>query len=258
MADFVETTIDVSTEASVKPTIEAERVPDFPALAKEFRGDPDFALWHDLSQRGDKALRRKLFMAARTFVPTARGHRASFKAACKPLHIKGDNIEGMAIRFLFGTTLDKHSVHDWSCVVKYWRECAPEQQDVEAAAERPLTELKTDYRKFKNGEPAKTPPPTNEGDGEPESIWKLVSDSLSGYEPNVVIYSNTADATASAKILVYLVRQFAHGEEQQYAVPLSEKGIREVVGLIKAAVKNTTTRCATWDDLPWHLAEAAE
>jgi hypothetical protein len=119
-------------EKSVKPTIPSERVPDFPAMANEFRSDADFALYQDLTQRGDKALRRKLFMAARTFVLTARKYRATFKAACKPLGIKGDNIEGMAIRFLFGPTLDKHAVHDWSCVVKYWRECEPDQQDVEA------------------------------------------------------------------------------------------------------------------------------
>jgi hypothetical protein len=54
-------TSEPADEKSVKPTIEADRLPDFPALANEFRADKDFTVWRDLSHRGDKALRRKLF-----------------------------------------------------------------------------------------------------------------------------------------------------------------------------------------------------
>src|SRR5437763_15049582 len=86
-----------TSEKSVKPTIPSERVPDFPALANEFRSDADFELYEDLTKRGDKALRRKLFIAARTFVSIAREYRSTFINACKPLGIKCDKIEGMAI-----------------------------------------------------------------------------------------------------------------------------------------------------------------
>jgi hypothetical protein len=123
-----------------------EQVPDFLALANEFRADKDSVAWQDLTRRGDKALRRKLFEASRNFVPRGYQWRGPFKVGCKPLGIKGDNIEAMAIRFLFGPTLDKHAVHDWSCVIKYWHECEPEQHDVEAASTRTITQPKTVYR----------------------------------------------------------------------------------------------------------------
>jgi len=126
----------VDESSSVKPTIEAERVPNFLALAKAFQGDHDFALWKDFSQRTDKALRRKLFEMSRTFIPKAREYPIEFKKVCKPLGIKGANIEAMAVRFLFGTALHKTSVHDWSYVVRYWLECSDEQ-DAEKPQKRP-------------------------------------------------------------------------------------------------------------------------
>jgi hypothetical protein len=220
---------------SVKPTepiIPSERVPDFPALANEFRSDQDFALWQDLSQRSDKALRRKLFMAARTFVLTARKHRATFKAACKPLGIKGDNIEGMAIRFLFGPTLDKHAVHDWSCVVKYWREREPDQQDVEAASQRKLSDLKTAWRKAKQGETsAASSAEAKMSDAPP--LWELVADVLTDVEPALVIEAPKLDEPASQTIGVYLCRRFLDGQREFYRVGLSGKGIREIVRLVE-------------------------
>jgi hypothetical protein len=238
LSDFVETTVEVATEASVKPTIEGERVPDFPALANQFRADPDFVLWQDLSQRSDKALRRRLFLAARTFVPIAREYRAAFKAACKPLGIKGDNIEAMAIRFLFGPTLDKHAVHDWSCAIKYWRECEPEQQDMEAASERTLTELKTAWRKAKPGETSDkqrlhaVAKETKVADD--SSLWESVSDALTDFEPALIVQAPEGGQEAIEEtVSVYLCRQFRNGQREFYRVGLAAKGIREIVRLIE-------------------------
>jgi hypothetical protein len=225
-----------TSEKAVKPTIEAERVPDFPLLANEFRADEDFAVYQDLTQRGDKALRRKLFMAG-PFVRTAREYRSVFKNACKPLGIKGDNIEGMAIRFLFGPTLDKHAVHDWSCVVKYWRECEPDQQDVEAAAERKLSDLKTAWRVFKQAETNNAQPPHAGAEAtasvEPPPLWDFVADALTDVEPALVIAAPKTGKAADQTVAVYLCRCFRNGDQEFYRVGLSEKGLRQIVLLVE-------------------------
>jgi hypothetical protein len=224
------------TQKSVKPTIQSERVPDFPALANEFRSDADFALYEDLTQRGDKALRRRLFIAARTFVRTAREFPAGFKTACKHLGIKGDNIEAMAIRFLFGLTLDKHAVHDWSCVVKYWREVEPDQQDVEAASERKLSELKTAWRKAKQGEASNAQEAhaaAETGVTDEPPLWDFVADMLTDAEPALVIEAPEHAEAAEQTVGVYLCRRFPDGQRELYRVGLSVKGIREAVRLVE-------------------------
>lgn len=211
-------------------------MPDFPSLANEFRADADFVVWQDLSQRGDKALRRKLFMAARTFVPTAREHRGTFKNACKPLGIKGDNIEGMAIRFLFGTTLDKHSVHDWSCVVNYWYECEPDQQDIKAATERKLADLKTAWRKFKQAKANNEDQPHAEAEASASAeppLWEFVADALTDVEPALVIAAPGAGKAADQTVEVYLCRRFPDGQREFYRVGLSEKGLRQIVSTVE-------------------------
>jgi hypothetical protein len=225
-------------EKSVKPTeptIPSERVPDFPAMANEFRSDADFALYQDLTQRGDKALRRKLFMA-RPFVRTAREYRGVFKNACKPLGIKGDNIESMSVRFLFGPTLDKHAVHDWSCVLNYWYECEPDQQDVEAAAERKLSDLKTAWRKFKQAKTNNAQRPHAEVEASASAeppIWDFVANALTDVEPSLVIEPPEPAETADQTVCVYLCRRFPDGQREFYRVGLSEKGIREIVRLVE-------------------------
>jgi len=239
-----------------EPTIPAERVPDFLGLAREFRTDQEFAVWHDLSQRGDKALRRKLFQA-RAFVNLAYEWRGPFKIACKPLGIKGDNIEAMAVRLLFGRKLDKHAVHDWSCVIRYWRECEPEQQDVEAAAERTLIELKLAYRAKKRLLEAGSPVATDVQ--ERESLAEFVSASLSDFEPDIVVDHEIGQGAASSdRVYVHLTREYPNGTMHLYAVPLSAKGVRECVPLVQAAEKNTTTRQAIWADEPVRRTEAAD
>jgi hypothetical protein len=241
-------------EKSVKPTIEAERVPDFPALANEFRADEDFAVYQDLTQRGDKALRRKLFMA-RSFVRTAREHRGTFKAACKPLGIKGDNIEGMAIRFLFGPTLDKHAVHDWSCVLNYWYECEPDQQDVEAAAERKLSDLKTAWRKFKLAKTNNAEPPHAEAEASAEPpLWEFVAQALTDVEPALVIEPPEQGEAADQTVEVYLCRRFPAGQREFYRVGLSEKGIRETVRLVEPHLPTERAVPARSDGDDWREA----
>ena len=125
----------VHEAASFKTMIESERVPNFMALKETFRCDQDFAVWEDLSQRGDKALRRKLFLMGREFIPVARSYRTEFVKVCKSTHIRGTNIELMAVRFLFGPALATSLVHEWSYVGRYWSECSKEQ-DIEKLPKR--------------------------------------------------------------------------------------------------------------------------
>jgi hypothetical protein len=248
-------------EKSVKPTIPSERVPDFTALANEFQSDADYVLYHDLSQRGDKALRRKLFMA-RPFVRAAREYRGAFKTACKRLKIKGDNIESMSIRFLFGTTLDKHLVNDWSCVVKYWLECEPHEQDVEAASTRKISDLKTAWRKFKQGGASDSPQSgaaAEKATTADESLLReFVTKTVTDVEPALVVEvsDQELDPAVDETDLIYLGRRFRDGRREFYLVELSEKGIREAARLVKSQLP--TERAVLVPSDGGHCREAAQ
>jgi hypothetical protein len=256
--------------ASLKTTIESEPVPNFMTLREAFRRDQDFAVWKDLTQRGDKALRRKLFRMAREFIPIAKSYRAEFVKVCKLLHIRGTNIELMAVRFLFGTALEKSLVHAWSYVGRYWYECSKEQ-DIEKAAEKKTSEIITEYReilKARKAEATAAASVSGAGEGvsveseaqpvKPENVWDFVTKALTDFEPNIVIAPPELDEETNEKVAAYLSLRFRDGQQHFYEVPLSEKGIREFIGLVKAAAKNTTTRRASWSDVPRQLQDAAE
>jgi hypothetical protein len=256
--------------ASFKTTIESEAVPNFLALAEAFRRDQDFAVCKDLTQRGDKALRRKLFRMAREFIPIAKSYRAEFVKVCKLLHIRGTNIELMAVRFLFGTALEKSLVHDWSYVGRYWYECSKEQ-DIENAAEKRISDIITEYREILKARKAEATAATSvsgagegvsvESEARPvkrENVWDFASKALTDFEPNILIAAPELDEETDEKVTGYFSLRFRDGQQQFYEVPLSEKGFREFIGLVKAAEKNTTTRRASWSDLPRQLEDVAE
>jgi hypothetical protein len=261
----------VNESASFKTTIESESVPDFLALAEAFRRDQDFAVWKDLTQRGDKALRRKLFLMGREFIPVARSYRTEFVKVCKLLHIRGTNIELMAVRFLFGTALEKSLVHDWSYVGRYWYECSKEQ-DIEKAVEKRISDLITEYReilKARKAEATAAASVSGAGEGvsaveseakqvKSENVWDFASMELTDFEPNFVIAPPELDEETDEKVVAYFSLRFRDGQQHFYEVPLSEKGIRELIGLVMAADKNTTTRRASWSDVPRQLQDAAE
>jgi hypothetical protein len=260
----------VHEPASFKTTIESEPVPNFLALAEAFRRDQDFAVWKDLTQRGDKALRRKLFLMGREFIPVARSYRTEFVKVCKLLHIRGTNIELMAVRFLFGTALEKSLVHDWSYVGRYWYECSNEQ-DIEKAAEKRISDLITEYReilKVRKAEATAAASVSGPGEGasveseaqpvKPEDVWDFATKALTDFEPNIVIASPELDQETNEEVAAYFSLRFKGGQQHFYEVPLSEKGIREFVGLVRAAAKNTTTYRASWSDVPRKREDASE
>jgi len=213
----------VHESASFKTTIESEPVPNFLALAEAFRRDQDFAVWKDLTQRGDKALRRKLFRMAREFIPIAKSYRAEFVKVCKPLHIHGTNIELMAVRFLFGTALEKSLVHAWSYVGRYWYECSKEQ-DIEKAARKKISEIMTEYREILKARKAgATAAASVSGEGvsvesdappvKPENVWDFATKALTDFEPNIVIAPPELGEETDEKVAAYFSLRFRDGQQ---------------------------------------------
>ncbi len=260
----------VHESASFKTTIESEPVPNLLALKEAFRRDRDFAVWEDLNQRGDKALRRKLFLMGREFIPVARSYRTEFVKVCKSTYIRGTNIELMAVRFLFGPALATSLVHEWSYVGRYWYECSKEQ-DIEKAAEKRISNIITEYREILKARKAEATAAASVSgacedlsvDSEaqrakPENAWDFATKMLTDFETNIIIAPPELDQETNEKVAAYFSLRFKGGQQHFYEVPLSEKGIREFVGLAKAAEKNATTRRASWSDVPPQLEDAAE
>jgi hypothetical protein len=154
-------------------------------------------------------------------------------------------------------------------VGRYWYECSKEQ-DIEKAAKKKISDIITEYREILKARKAgATEAASVSGAGEgvlvgseaelvkPENVWDFASKALTDFEPNILIAPPELGET-DEKVAAYFSIRFRDGQQHFYEVPLSEKGFREFIGLVRAAAKNTTTLRASWSGVPRRLEGAAE
>jgi hypothetical protein len=102
-------------------------------MLAQWQRRPDHPIIRDMTDRGDKALRRTLWEAAREWMPVVREHRADFVEFAKTRHIRGSNPETMLVRLLFGAAVVKQRVTDYVRAMRYWHD-HPDAPRAEAEA----------------------------------------------------------------------------------------------------------------------------
>jgi hypothetical protein len=143
------TVIDGDFSVKRKNKREAEEVPRLEAMYARWEERPDHAVLADLAARGDLALRRSLFEAAREWMPVVIHYPEEFRRFCKTRLIPGRGDLAL-VRLLFGRTVENRRVSDNAKVVRYWHD-HPEKT-MEVAEATPVDEIRRWKTKPKEAE----------------------------------------------------------------------------------------------------------